>query len=180
VLGLTPSTSADHAATALGALELGLRSFHRGGEPSVTGRITQVPLVEIVEPFDGTALSDPASILLRWKTTFSRFDGQAYTSSYPPGFEEPEADLEYSVLYSRDEGATWRYALNSQPAQAGQRPSSGALLLDDASAGTESLVLPTPSSSYVGAEYLFRVECYHKTRRSHLSSHQVRLLLTRS
>lgn len=177
LLGLTPTTPAQHAATAMEALMLGMRTFHRAGESSVPGRITQLPLVEIIEPESGMTFTDPSQVHLRWKTTFLRFDGNSYTSNYAPGFSEPEDDLEYSILYSRDEGETWFDALTSQPTQAEHRPTTGLLL--DAGTGPEQYWLPTPAASYVGAEYLLRVECYHKTRRAHLSSHQVRIMLTR-
>lgn len=179
VLGVTPSTSAEHATVAMASLMLGLRSFHRAGESAVTGRVVQTPQVELIEPESGTTLADPSSLLVRWKTDFLRFDGNAYTSAFAPGFVEAEADLVYSILYSRDEGETWRYALNSQPAEPEVRPTDPALLLSDSSVGSESFVLPTPSASYVGAEYLLRIECYHSVRQTHLSAHQIRVLLTR-
>ena len=179
VMGVTPSTPFEHAAVAMSSLMFGLRAFHRAGESSVTGRITQTPQVEVIEPESGTTVSDPTSILLRWKTDFVRFDGNAFTAGYPGSFTEPESDLVYSILYSRDEGETWRYATNSQPAEPEQRPTDPVLLFPDQGVGTESFVLPTPSSTYVGAEYLFRIECYHAVRESHLSTHQIRVLLTR-
>jgi hypothetical protein len=145
----------------------------------VVGRVTQLPLVEVIEPTEEMRLADPASLVLRWKVNFVRFDGQAYTSSYPVGFSEPEQDLTYSILFSRDQAKTWRNALDGSAAQPGVRPSNPALLLQDAGTGAERYVLPTPASLYVGAEYVFRVDCFHRTRQPHSAYHQVRLLLTR-
>ena len=105
------------------------------------------------------------------------FDQRDYTAGYVPG-DDKEQDLVYSVLYSRNDGETWRYALDSQPAVPGERP-AGELLFPDINQGIESLQLPTSEANYVGSEYLFRTECYHKTRGAHFSAHQVRVLLTR-
>lgn len=179
VLGLSPATDAEHQTVGIASLMLGLRTFLRGGEPSVVGRIPQLPLVEVIEPVESAVLSNPSSMLLRWKTTFLRFDGQAYTTGYPAGFGEPESDLRYSVLYSLDEGETWRYVANAQLAVPERRPSEPSLLLPDAATGSESLLLQLPLEQYPGADYLFRVECYHAARQCHLSLHQVRVLITR-
>ena len=166
LIASSPSDAEHHGAVAMGSLMLGLRAFHRAGEPGVAGRITQVPLVEILEPLEGSTLTQPTSILMRWKTPFTRFDGESYTSAYPAEFSEPESDLVYSILYSRDDGETWRYALDSQPAEPGVRPTLTSLILQDGGLGPESLVLSTPSSTYTGGEYIFRVECYHATRKT--------------
>lgn len=178
VMGLTPSTPEEHGAVAIGSLMLGLRAFHRAGEPSVLGGVTQFPLVEMIAPHDSAVLTKPIQVELRWKTPFHRFDGEPYTTGYPATFSEAEGDFVYSVLYSRDDGETWRYALDSQPAVPGVRPAA-ALLLPDQAAGTESFILPTPSSTYIGAEYTFRVECFHETTGSHFSTHETKVLLTR-
>jgi hypothetical protein len=103
----------------------------------------------------------------------------SYTEAYPPGFSEQEADFEYSLVYSRDEGETWRYATTSAPAVPGVRPVDPALLFPDSTAGPESQIVFTPADDYVGAEYLFRVECYHRDRRCHVSTHEVRAVLVR-
>lgn len=178
VQGMSPVDELGHQSAALSSLMFGLRAFHRAGEPAVAGRITQTPRVEFVQPVEGSVFTDPASILMRWKVQFNRFDGQAYTSNYPAGFVEPESDLQYVLYYSRDQGETWRYALDSRLAQIEQRPDA-AYQTDDSVTGTESWNVTTGSTEYVGAEYVLRVECYHKTRLTHLAAHQVRVTITR-
>jgi len=178
VMGLTPSTPGEHGAVAIGSLMLGLRAFHRAGEPTVADGVQQFPLVEVLKPHDSAVLVKPSHVELRWKTPFSRFDGESYTTDYPAGFAGAEGDFVYSLLYSRDDGETWRNALNSAPATPGVRPAAD-LLLPDEVAGAESFALPTPPGSYVGAEYILRVECFHETSGSHFSTHETKVLLTR-
>ena len=157
----------------------GLRSFHRAGEERVNGRVVQHPAVEILEPKPGAVLSDPSSILLRWKTAFVRFDNGAFMDAYPPDFSEPEEDLVYSVLFSRDAGESWYYVLNGKPATLGKRPTDTNLLLPDAGDGDESFLIESSSFGMPAGEYLLRVECYHRTRLQHGSHHYARVVIRR-
>jgi hypothetical protein len=179
VMGLTPSTATEHQNLAAATALLGLQGMFRAGESSVIGRIVQVPRTELLLPEEGTMLSDPASLTLRWSVVFTRFDGKPYTPAYPGAFTESEADLVYLLLYSADAGETWRYAADNAPADPEVRPENAALFLGDAGIGSESFVLPTPASAYPAGDYLFRIVAYHRTRMPHSSWHQRRVTVTR-
>jgi prepilin-type N-terminal cleavage/methylation domain-containing protein len=179
IMGLTPATAAEHQALAAASALLGLQGKFRAGESSVTGRIVQVPRTEFLLPEEGTVLADPASMTLRWSVAFTRFDGKPYTPAYPGAFTEAEADLLYSILYSPDDGESWFFAANNQPADPEVRPGDASLFLLDAGIGNETFVLATPAAKYAAGDYLFRVVTYHRTRVPHSSWHQRRVRLTR-
>lgn len=178
-LGLTPIDAAQQSALVATSVLMTLQTYYRAGEASVTARIVQVPRTEILAPAEGTAVTNPGSLSLRWQVAFERFDGQPYTPAYPAGFSEPEVDLRYVWMYSRDDGQTWRYAANDAIGDAEQRPADPSLYLLDVGAGAESFLLFTPVATFPAADYLFRVTTYHSQRGPHTSRHQVRVRITR-
>jgi hypothetical protein len=48
-----------------------------------------------------TEIVSPATITLRWRTAWRRWDGLPYTALYPGGFAETDTDLVYADLEAR-------------------------------------------------------------------------------
>ncbi|MHC5065657.1 MAG: type IV pilus modification PilV family protein [Planctomycetota bacterium] len=178
VLANTPAGPSYHEELASAALMLGLRTFHRAGEPGITEPVIQQPLVDLLEPTEGQIYKNPSSFLLRWDADFVRFDQQAFTAGYPVNYD-PEAEYAYRLMFSADGGATWLELLTKQEGEVGQRPSNLALLINDSASGSESFLVTTDPSDFPEGEYLFRVEAYHQQRPLHMSHHQVRIRILR-
>lgn len=179
--GCTPRSGEEDTAVLRSALLGAVRAQHRAGAPGIEPehRVSQLPLVSVDQPVLGAVLARPTSIALRWNVRSVRFDGQPYTSAYPGGFSEPEADLVYVPMYSNDEGATWRHVLGGSDATPGVRPSEPSLVLPDAATGTETYVWSPPVEQTPAGDYLLRIDCHDVTRRLHVGFHQTRFLITR-
>lgn len=178
LLGLSPPTAADvETLVDLGVGE-SVRALQVAGTPGTTGRVEQIGRVEIIDPPKGGVAANPTGVVVTWRANFMGFDGQLPTASYPPGFTEDEANLCYSLIYSRDGGTTWKYAINGAAATLGVRPGPG-LLIPDAGTGNESLTVPTPASTFPAGEVLWRVEAFHTTREAHYGHHTVLMTVTR-
>lgn len=160
---------------AVQTLLLGLRTFHVGGHPDLPQRITELPLVQIIEPQNGSSRLDAESMTVRWQTTWTRFDGQRYTTTWPTPWNPGESDLLYRVQWSGDGGATWTSALTGQPTAIGAWPESVLERLADAGTGNESFTFNLPSLP--PGEYLFRLEAWRVSTRQHCSSHYVRVFI---
>src|SRR4029453_12018637 len=108
---ISPSTSTPTEVETI--VDLGVsesvRALQAAGNPATSGRIEQIGRVEVVDPPKGGLAANPGAIAVTWRVDFMGFDGQLPTAAYPTGFTEPESDLRYSVLYSRDSGRTWFY-----------------------------------------------------------------------
>ena len=139
--------------------------------------VEQVPRIVITSPDFSTDLANPATITVGWNRSWVRWDGQSYTSSYPGGYAETTA-LSYAVMYSTDNGATWKYMQDDTPATAGTRPASAAHLISTAS-NNPTYTWSTPASSFPQGTYIIRVECYRDTLPLHYSYHQYRAFIRR-
>jgi hypothetical protein len=177
LMALTPPAAADVKTLLDLGVAQSVRALQSAGRPGVTGRIEQVGRVEITEPPKGGLAADPSSVKVTWRVDFLGFDGQL-PLGYSAGFTEDEANLCYSLLYSRDAGQTWRYAINGAVAKPGERPEP-ALLIPDSGAGNESLTVPTSAVAFPAGEVLWRVEAFHVTRGVHYGHHTVLITVTR-
>ncbi len=136
-------------------------------------RIQQVPRVEMTAPNDATDLVDPSSIGVEWETTWRRWDGQAYTSSYADSFTEA-GDLSYVLIYSDDNGRTWKHMDDDSAATPGQRPTDSSLLM---TGSTYSWA--TSAGAFPEGTYLIRVEAYRDDMTLHYAYHQRRIFIKR-
>jgi hypothetical protein len=116
---------------------------------------------------------------VRYGVTWRRWDGQTYTSATPVGFTQPESDLDYVVMYSRDNGTSWLICNRNTPATPGQRPTNPADILIDSGAGSETLDWSVPAGSFPQGTYIVRVECYRRGLSLHYAQHQVRIFINR-
>jgi type II secretory pathway pseudopilin PulG len=179
VLGDTPASVSEHTLLGRKLLLFALRGFHVAGEPSFNNDVDQVPRVVLTSPAGDDTLVNPASVLLRWRTLFRRFDGERYTTGYPTGFNGDETQLAYVVMYSSDGGDSWRHAIDDSPAQPGIQPENVTLLQLDAGVGDESYLMLLPSVDFPAGTYMIRVDCHHRVRDLHSSSHQIVVQITR-
>ncbi len=177
ILGDTPGTTMDHADLTRRLLMSGLAGLYVAAEPAWTNAIQLQPLVSISSPAPDQKLSGPRSTLVTWRTPFVRFDGADYTPAFA-AFEGDESQLVYRVLTSADGGDSWVYANSSLPATVGTRPPAAELVFDSRK-GDESMTVDLPVAEFPGGSYLIRVECYHRSRETHFSHHQVRIWIER-
>ncbi|RMF75839.1 MAG: hypothetical protein D6738_02855 [Acidobacteria bacterium] len=150
-----------------------IQGFLAAGAQTGAERIPQLPRIEITSPNDVTDLNDPSSISIAWSSDWHRWDGRQYTSAYSSTFSE-SATVSYALLYSEDNGKTWKHMQDDSPAVPGRRPSDGSLL-ETGSSYTWS----TPSSTFDEGTYLVRVEAFLDGRQLHYSYHQRRIFIKR-
>jgi hypothetical protein len=157
-----------------------VQSFLEGGDPSLTHRIKMPPRVEIQSPTEITELNDPGTIDIQFDTFWVRWDGLKYTSSTSPTFAENESEIEYAVMYSKDNGQTWLHTEGNVPAEPGVKPTSAALLYTDGGAGPESVPWDVSDpTAFTEGSYLIRVEAYRQNQSLHYSQHQVKIYIAR-
>jgi hypothetical protein len=157
-----------------------VQTFFEAGNPALAHRIKMPPRVTIAAPNEVTELIDPLSIAIQWDVEWLRWDGMKYTVATASTFSEPENELEYVALYSRDGGATWLHVEDDTPiAEIGVKPTNPLYLHADTAAGPESLAMGTPPASFPKGSYLLRVECYRMNQALHYSSHQVKIYIER-
>jgi hypothetical protein len=144
---------------------------------SFANHIEQVPRVSITSPNATTNLTNPSSVSIGWSREWLRWDGQSYTAAYPSGYSESTA-LSYTVLYSDDNGATWKYMQDNSAATPGIRPSSSAYLISTGSANP-TYSWSVPSGTFPQGTYLIRVEAYRDTLPLHYAYHQYAAFIRR-
>lgn len=156
-----------------------VQSFLEGADPAMSHGITQLPRVEIESPTEITEIVAPVSIPVRYGVTWRRWDGQSYTSATPVGFTQPESDLDYVVMYSRDNGTSWLICNRNTLATPGQRPTDPLDISIDSGAGSETLNWSVPAASFPQGTYMLRVECYRRGLSLHYAQHQARIFINR-
>ena len=109
---------------------------------------------------------------MSWDTEWRRWDGRKYTSSYSDTFSET-ASLEYTIIYSDDNGKTWKHCQDDSLATPGRRPTDSTYLQS-----ASSYSWSTPSSGFPKGTYLVRVEAY-SGRDPHYAYHQRRIFIRR-
>jgi hypothetical protein len=140
--------------------------------------VEQLPRVTITSPNATTFLTNPSSVAIGWTREWLRWDGQPYTAAYPSGYAET-SPLSYAVMYSADNGATWKYAQDDSVATPGARSPNPALLISTNSA-TPAYTWATPAGSFPQGSYLIRVEAYRDNLPLHYAYHQYRAFIRRA
>jgi hypothetical protein len=154
-----------------------VHTFFDAGRTTNTLRIQQLPRVEIQSPTEITELLDPATIDVQFGVDWVRWDGLPYTST--GSFGEDEAELEYVLSYSIDNGTTWRHMEDDSPAVPSQRPDNAALLRSDSGAGDETFVWPVPAATFPSGGYLINVDCYRQGAEQHFAWHRTKIYIQR-
>ena len=156
-----------------------------GGTPSAS-RIGQLPRLEIKTPNVATELDNPTSISITWATTWKRWDGQKYTTAYADTYVEPgdDANLKYIILYSRDNGDSWRDLPTDSPftpvfATPG-KPNPAKLISDLNNGGNEGYLWDVSNTTYFPeGSYIIMIEVYRNNQPCHYSYHQQKIYLNR-
>jgi hypothetical protein len=155
------------------------------GGLSGTGRVRQLPRVQIKSPTIITELTDPVTVPFQWKIEWKRWDGLPYTTNFAAGFAELESDLVYVLYYSRDGGSTWLNLKDGSAAVLERLPLNAAGVADpaktiaDSATGDESYSWSTPAASYPEGTYVIRIEAYRKSEPLHFAYHQEKVYVNR-
>lgn len=161
-----------------------IHSFFASGV-SGTGRVHQLPRLQVTSPTIITELNNPAAIAVTWKTEWKRWDGQPYTSSYASTFTEPETDLVYVLLYSLDSGKTWLNMMTDQVEVPGDIPWIAGVGPDttrtvkDVGTGNESYSWSTPAAKFPEGSYIIRIDGYRTDEAQHYFHHQEKIFVNR-
>ena len=156
-----------------------VHGFLSAGDPALPQPIAMRPRVQITAPTATTELVDPATITITWNTAWRRWDGLPYTASYPVGFAPTESTVEYVLLYSLDNGATWRHMVDGSDATPGVLPAAGLRQADANDPGDESFDWAVPAGSFPKGTYRIRVEAYRTGAQQHYSFHEEMVFIGR-
>ena len=162
-----------------------IRSFLQSGlfNGSGVNHVQQLPRTVITEPNDSISMPSPTTTVhIEWAPTWRKWDGNAYTSGYGGTYEEDPAgsSIIFQVLYSDDDGFTWKYTQDDTAAVAGVRSTNAAHFI---TGGPIALPLaPTYShdwdtSGFAQGNYTIRVEAYRADFPLHYSFHQYRVFI---
>jgi len=156
-----------------------VHSYFESGDTALVNRIQMTPRTELLFPTEITELVNPLSIELKYDIAWKRWDGKKYTEGTSATFFENDGDIEYFLLYSKDNASTWLSLLDDSPVVPASRPTSPALLLPDAGAGPETHSWPTAAAKFPRGTYHIRVEAYRRNQSLHYSYHQKRIFIDR-
>jgi type II secretory pathway pseudopilin PulG len=136
-------------------------------------RVRQLPRVNITFPGVNDDLKDPPSINIQWTSSWTRWDGKKYTPAYAANFAEAGV-VQYQVMYSDDNGVTWKWCDSSIPGTPSLGRRTPAALIT-----ATSYLWSTPAGTFPMANYLIRVEAYRQNFTLHYSYHQFRAFIRR-
>ena len=162
-----------------------VHSLLSAGLPGTPSRIVQLPRVEIKQPNVTTELENPASINLIWSTDWKRWDKQKYTAEYLDTFAETITDVRYALIYSRDNGKSWRHMIDDdvvkpEPAAALGEPNQSLWLNDAAPEGDETYAWDVSDTAYFPeGNYIIRLEAYRNNQLTHYACHEQRIYINR-
>ena len=148
-----------------------IRGFLTAGVSTTTAaNIPQVPLVSISSPAITDEFNSPTSITIIWGSTWTRWDGQNYTSAYSGSYSGPT--LTYNVKYTSDAGSHWYFLNTNVPAKEG--------LLNNSYAVTSPVVWNVSDpAAFPQGNYDVEVEAYRNTRALHYSYHRRQVFIKR-
>src|SRR5262249_35046202 len=122
---------------------------------------------------DPSLLTNPSSIDVEWKREWLRWDGLTYTGDAGYTNYSESTDLSYALLYSPDNGVSWKYMQDNSTATPGVRPAAGLL-----QSGT-TFSWDVPAANFPEGNYIIRVEAYRNNIPLHYSYHQYRVFIRR-
>jgi len=154
--------------------------FMLAGLPSSAyPRLVQLPRIEIKEPTFATQLKQPVEINLLWSTEWKKWDKQKYSALFPDAFAESESNLRYALLYSNDNGETWKHMLDDSTAEAGVPKKT--LWISDANGGADENYNwdVSDSNKIPEGNCIIRLEAYRSNVASHYSYHAQKIYIGR-
>jgi hypothetical protein len=179
VSGIDRTTESGSSFIARFAMLTLIHGFLSAGDPALPAPIGLPPRLVITSPTAITEILNPSTISVTWHTEWRRWDGIKYTSTFPAGYAPSEAGLQYVLMYSTNNGATWRHMQDDSVATPGVLPAAGLRVNDTVTPGDESYSWSTPAGSFPIGTYLIRIEAYRTGAQLHYSYHQERIYLNR-
>jgi Tfp pilus assembly protein PilV len=179
VSGIDRTTESGSSFIARFAMLTLIHGLLSAGDPALPTPIGLPPRIVITAPTAITELTDPSQIAVHWHTEWRRWDGLSYTTTFPPTYTRPESNITYVLIYSADNGATWKHLQDNSPATPGVLPAPALCVADAVPGGDETYVWPTPSSSFPAGTYRLRVEAYRIGAKLHYSFHEERIYVSR-
>lgn len=141
-----------------------------------TTNVTLPPTVPVT-PRDGTEVKAgdySAGMPIAWRTTWKKWDGTPYTTSYSNTWKELGINVKYIVMVSQDNGTSWSYLKSDHTLETDPNKKAEPGVYDSISANyVLATVTPTSTfvsnevvtdnvkmdiSSFAGKDLLFRVE----------------------
>lgn len=177
--GMAESASTGVSVLARYSLLTVVHSFLESMDPVRSTPTEMLPRVKLEHPTEISEIVAPASVDIVYDIDWSRWDGLPYTGSIPSGTTGSDSEIEYVLMYSNDDGQTWRHVLDDTPAIPGERPTDPSLLMVDVAPGQETYSWPTPAASYPMGSYWVRVEVYRRGKTLHYAYHQRKFFLER-
>ncbi len=157
-------------------------AFLRSGQGASPTRIRELPRVLIL-PFTAAELNNQPSLNIQWAMNWLRWDGQEYVDAYPSGFTE-DTQTGHVILYSTDNGVTWKNIKTDAVATPGVRPTNAGdfVIPNNADPATTPLSYNWPNfGDRCEGTILLRVEVYrdiddvNTAYNLHYSYHQMRI-----
>ncbi len=163
-----------------------IHSFLTSGKTGNPSRIKQLPRVSIESPTLLTEIDSPATIDVMWSTEWKRWDGRKYTESYADTFTQDESNICYLLLYSPDNGTTWRNMLTGDyelpgklPRQTDGTPDPTRTRSDVVDGGNETYTWATPPDAFPQGSYRIRIEAHRVTEPLHYAHHMEKIYVDR-
>jgi prepilin-type N-terminal cleavage/methylation domain-containing protein len=145
--------------------------YNDGDAPAVA----QLPRVVITDPNLNTSLTpETSTVRVQWAISWRRWDGKTYTAAYDEDEFAIGATTSYAIMYSIDNGATWKYVQDDSTASPGVRSSD-----DDHKISGLYYDWAVPVASFPTGAYIIRVEAYRDEYPLHYSYHQYQMFLNR-
>jgi hypothetical protein len=154
-----------------------VHSFFEAGNSSNTLRIPQLSRVEIDSPTDITELNGPTTIPIQYSIDWTRWDGLPYSQT--GAYAEDESQLEYVIMYSRDNGSTWLHVQDEAVATPSERPTDPTHLVADQGTGPDTYDWSVPADDFPEGGYLLRIDCFRQGAQVHFSYHQTKIFIQR-
>jgi hypothetical protein len=149
------------------------------GDPALPAPIGLPPRIVITSPTAITELQAPTTINVTWHTEWRRWDGLAYTTTFPSTYTRPDTSMQYVLIYSADNGVTWKHMQDDSPATPGVLPVAALCRNDLVAGGDETFTWATPAASFPAGTYRIRIEAYRTAARLHYSFHEERIYVSR-
>ncbi len=178
ISGLAPQGNFGTAELGSFALTSMVYNYLQAGDPvnNPVARITQLPLTTILSPSTTDQFTQPASIDLIWNSAWMRWDGQAYTTTYPAGFTEAITST-YNLKYSKDDGKTWFFIQDNAPAAIAVLDTGVAHAIPNTTTAYTWDV--SNAAQFPMGNYIVRVEQYRSDFKQHYSYHSRPVYISR-
>jgi type II secretory pathway pseudopilin PulG len=179
VSGIDRTTESGSSFIARFAMLTLIHGLLSAGDPALPAPIGLPPRIVITSPTAITELQAPTTINVTWHTEWRRWDGLAYTTTFPSTYTRPDTSMQYVLIYSADNGVTWKHMQDDSLATPGVLPAAALCRNDLVAGGDETFTWATPAASFPAGTYRIRIEAYRTAARLHYSFHEERIYVSR-